>query len=163
MLEQLLDTEIPWNVIFLTIMGCVAFIDVKTMKIPNAIVIPFLITGLLSFTDITDLVFKAGSVLFILIIGYTRIMGMGDLKLWMCMAVFMGLLDSIYAIGIAALLFIIFCLVTDYKSSIKTMWLLKNQILYERKIKKFDQKAYPFGPFMAAGSLAIMVWRFYSA
>lgn len=161
MIEKMIGITIPWNVIFLIFLTIAAVVDAKTSKIKNVIVVPMLLIGILSFSNTADLLFKIGSIIFILIIGYTRIMGMGDLKLWMGMAVYMGLLDSIYAIGAAAALFILFYLITDYKESVKILRIFKNQVLYEKKIERFEQKAHPFGPFMAVGSLVIMVWRFY--
>ena len=162
MIENVIGMNISWNYIFCVFLIVVAVIDAKTSKIPNKIVIPVLIFGLLGAKDIVDLLFKIGSVFLILIIGYTRIMGMGDLKLWMCMAVYIGLLDSIYAIGIAAAVFVLYYLIAEHKETVKTLKLFKNQILYEKKIVKFEQKSYPFGPFMAIGSFVIMIWRYYA-
>lgn len=161
MLNEMLGIEIPWTLILFAILISAATADVLTMKIPNIITIPAIFLGLMSVKDYADLIFKIIAIVVIAIIGYTRIMGMGDLKLWMATATFIGLLDSIYAIGIASALFIIILLLFDYKATIKTMRIFKNQILYQQKIKKFDQKAYPFGPFMALGVIIMVIWRIY--
>ncbi len=59
-------------------------------------------------------------------------MGLGDIKLWMVMAMFLGFIKSCYVIGLAALLLILHQFIKNWKNtmniltiSLKDFWLTK--------------------------------------
>jgi leader peptidase (prepilin peptidase)/N-methyltransferase len=134
------------GIILTSILLVVSFIDWEFMIIPNIIVLPFTLVGLiLSTLNITlvnpakwwlPLAFCAGSFAFMLIVHliYPKGMGMGDVKLALMLGAFLvknvitGLFLGFLIGSIAGIIFILF--------------------------KKKTLKAYiPFGPFISIGGL----------
>ncbi|MBN1298821.1 MAG: prepilin peptidase [Actinobacteria bacterium] len=134
------------GIIFVSVVIVVSFIDWEFMIIPNIIVLPFTLAGLiLSLTRIllvnpsawwTPFVFSAGAFIFMLIIHiiYPRGMGMGDVKLSLMLGAFLvknvivGLFMGFLIGSIAGIIFMIF---------------------KKKTLKQFI----PFGPFLSAGGL----------
>jgi len=129
-------------VFFGTILILISFIDIKHKIIPNKIIIPSILIGLvlqiLFFSNKTMqwVIFSVGAGLFFLIISliYHEGMGMGDVKL----ATFLGVLlgkNVLLAIAIAFVMGALFSI-----------------ILLIFKIKRIKDKI-PFAPFLAIGAI----------
>ena len=131
------------SIVFTSSLIVISFIDWEFMIIPNAVVFPLTLAGLV-FSIAADpvkwwmpLAFCAGAFLFMLIIHliYPKGMGMGDVKLAMMLGAFLvkgviaGIFFGFIAGSIAGIIFIL--------------------------IKKKSLKQYiPFGPFLSIGGLA---------
>lgn len=117
--------------------------DIRTMKIPNRIVL----TGAMAGIFITALsggrmalAYVALELFFIFLFGTLGIMGMGDLKLWMMATTFIPLKHSAAGVSIGAAFLIAYGLIRDRRY--------------------IPQKGYPFAPFMTVGMIIAWILRF---
>jgi leader peptidase (prepilin peptidase)/N-methyltransferase len=130
------------GIILASILITVSFIDWDFMIIPNIVILPFTLVGIV-LNIVQDpqkwwmpLVFSAGAFVFMFIIHiiYPRGMGMGDVKLALMLGAFLarqvivGLFAGFMIGSVAGIIFIIF---------------------KKRSLKQFI----PFGPFLSAGGL----------
>lgn len=128
-------------------------IDNKTRKIPNALILTGIITAtifdiFLMPISLSNMGLKWICVIFLFFLGMLRLMGFGDMKLWMVMSLYYGLLHSSLIIGFAAIIFIFHHFVTD-KSARRIVFLSVAQIFQKDTFKVIEQKSYPFGPYIA--------------
>ena len=136
----------------LLILLCIVTItDIKDKKIPNVIVFPGMAAGLfLSFTDAKSTLWRLAGMGVIFFIGMLGAAGLGDIKLWMMIVAFIGFPNSLWCIGIAAMLMLIYGLIFKRKDTLKE---LKN------KQEEKKQNIYPFAPFILISTICIFAWR----
>ncbi len=117
--------------------------DIRTMKIPNRIVLMGAIAGIF-ITALSDgrmaLASSALELFFIFFFGTLGIMGMGDIKLWMMVTTFLPLKYSAAGVSIGAAFLIAYGLIRDRRY--------------------IPQKGYPFAPFMTVGMIIAWILRF---
>lgn len=72
--------------------------DVQYRRIPNEVVLCGAAAGFLTCGSLYTFLWRILALLFLFCLGYFRIMGMGDLKLWMMITIFTGLRNSCFII-----------------------------------------------------------------
>ncbi len=135
------------GIILCSVLIVISFIDIEFKIIPNVIVLPFALVGLITniVFDLRNwwmpLAFSVGAFLFMLIIHliYPRGMGMGDIKLSLMIGAFL-------VKNVIAALFLGFLAGSIYGLSLLA--------LKGRKLKQ----AIPFGPFISLGSVISLFW-----
>ena len=138
-------------IILLTLMAITAFTDIKEKKIPNLIVFPGMAVGLfVSFNGWKDTLFKICGMTIIFFIGMLGAAGFGDIKLWMMTIAFIGFENSLWCVGIAAVLIIIYGIIFKKSDTLK-------ELTYKKEIKKSN--IYPFAPFVLIGTTCVFIWR----
>lgn len=141
--------------VLFSILLTITIIDAKTMRIPNVIIIFGLTMGLIYrivsaiyYQDITiiakgiigmftGVAIIGGIMLFSFLVFKKEGMGMGDLKLLGMIGLFVGSVYTLYAILFAVLLGGFYAVVILFKK---------------------DEELFPFGPFLAAGTLIALLW-----
>jgi len=145
-----LSVETLNGIILCSLLTVVSFIDVYFRIIPNVIVLPFTVVGLIIniFSNLPrwwlPLAFSAGAFLFILIIHliYPRGMGMGDVK-------FSLMIGAYLVKSVTVALFLGFLV-----GSIYGLFLI---LIKRKKLKQ----TIPFGPFISIGSVIALFWGDY--
>ncbi len=135
------------GVILCSTLVLISFIDIEFKIIPNVIILPLVIPGLIISIILNlkewwmPLAFSAGAFLFMLIIHliYPAGMGMGDVKLSLMIGAFL-------VRSVIAALFLGFLMGLIYGVSLI--------IIKKRKLKQ----AIPFGPFVSLGSIIALFW-----
>ncbi|MEA2016472.1 MAG: prepilin peptidase [Actinomycetota bacterium] len=135
------------GIILCSVLVLISFIDIEFKVIPNVIVLPFTVVGLLLsiFLNLEEwwfpLAFSAGAFLFMFIIHLIspRGMGMGDVKLSLMIGAFL-------VRNVAAALFLGFMAGSIYGLSL---------IILKKKGLKHQV---PFGPFISLGSIIALFW-----
>lgn len=123
--------------------------DYLYRKIPNWLICLGLIIGwLFSPCSIPERIL---SLLALFIIGMFGLMGMGDIKLWMVIALFLGFIDSCYVMGLAALLLILHQFIINRKNTLNILTISFKDFWLTKRIKIFDQKSYAFSPYILIG------------
>ena len=123
--------------------------DLKYRIIPNWLLCIGGIIGLLSPRTMCSYTEK--------IIGMFHLMGMGDVKLWTVMAMYIGLIKSVCIMGIAAVFLILFQLLRNRRETVKLLTISINDLLLTKKIHYFEQDTYPFSPYIFAGYVFGMI------
>ena len=78
--------------------------DIRFRRIPNGLVFPGMAAGfLLTWSGFPDFGWKLLMILFLYFFGMLGLMGMGDLKLWMMEAAFVGAARSTLSVLFASL------------------------------------------------------------
>lgn len=95
--------------------------DLKYRIIPNWLLCIGGIIGLLSPRTMCSYTEKIICIVVIFIIGMFHLMGMGDVKLWTVMAMYIGLIKSVCIMGIAAVFLILFQLLRNRKETAKLL------------------------------------------
>ena len=129
--------------------------DYLYQKIPNWLICIGLIIGLISSPYS---IFERVLSLFILfIIGMFGLMGLGDIKLWMVMAMFLGFIKSCYVIGLAALLLILHQFIKNWKNTMNILTISLKDFWLTKKIRIFDQISYAFSPYILISFVILQV------
>lgn len=144
------------------IMLIASYTDIKYMKIPNILFFTGIILCLLYdfvFMPISykEIIAKAVFIIALFFFGSLRLMGIGDIKLWMVITGILGIKESLLIIIIALLMFIIYGLIKDYSDNIKVVVLSITQLKNKEKVRIDNQKAYPFAPFMAIPTILVCI------
>ncbi|MFZ3102850.1 MAG: A24 family peptidase, partial [Desulfitobacteriaceae bacterium] len=143
------DARVFWHLIFIAFLIALSFIDLDTMRLPDVLVLPLLIMGLLgaSFLPGTPNWLESlltavgtGGGFWLITKIYPQGMGLGDVKFVAALGAFLGFPNIILAIFIASLLGSVVGL---------SMLLLR--------LSQFKQQI-PFGPFLASGALVALFW-----
>jgi len=137
------------GILLCSVLIVISFIDIDFKIIPNVIVLPFTLVGLIIniASDLRywwmPLAYCAGAFLFMLIIHliYPRGMGMGDVKLSLMIGAFL-------VKDVIAALFLGFLTGSIYGISLV--------IIKRRRLKQ----AIPFGPFISLGSIISLFWGY---
>ena len=131
--------------------------DLKYRIIPNWLLCIGGIIGLLSPRTMCSYTEKIICIVVIFIIGMFHLMGMGDVKLWTVMAMYIGLIKSVCIMGIAAVFLILFQLLRNRKETAKVLRISINDLLLTKKIHYFEQDTFPFSPYIFAGYVFGMI------
>ncbi len=124
-------------------------------KIPNWLICLGLIIGwLFSTCSIPERIL---SLLALFIIGMFGLMGMGDIKLWMVIALFLGFIDSCYLMGLAALLLILHQFIKNWKNTMNILTISLKDFWLTKKIRIFDQISYAFSPYILISFVILQV------
>lgn len=129
--------------------------DYLYRKIPNWLICLGLIIGwLFSTCSIPERIL---SLLALFIIGMFGLMGMGDIKLWMVIALFLGFIDSCYVMGLAALLLILHQFIKNWKNTMNILTISLKDFWLTKKIRIFDQISYAFSPYILISFVILQV------
>ena len=124
-------------------------------KIPNWLICLGLIIGwLFSTCSIPERIL---SLLALFIIGMFGLMGMGDIKLWIVIALFLGFIDSCYLMGLAALLLILHQFIKNWKNTMNILTISLKDFWLTKKIRIFDQISYAFSPYILISFVILQV------
>jgi len=139
-----------------------SYTDIKYMKIPNILFYIGIILCLLFdfiFIPISykEIIAKAVFIIILFFFGSLKLMGIGDIKLWMVITGILGIKESCLIIITALLMFIIYGLINDYSNNIKIVILSIIQFANKEKAQIDNQKAYPFAPFMAIPTILVCI------
>ena len=94
--------------LLLLVLAIASACDIKTRKIPNGLILTGLVTGVL-FSPVGILT-KLFGVFFLFFFGMLHLMGMGDIKLWMVILLYLGFANSCFIVATAALLLILYAI-----------------------------------------------------
>lgn len=124
-------------------------------KIPNWLICLGLIIGwLFSTCSIPERIL---SLLALFIIGMFGLMGMGDIKLWIVIALFLGFIGSCYLMGLAALLLILHQFIKNWKNTMNILTISLKDFWLTKKIRIFDQISYAFSPYILISFVILQV------
>ena len=127
--------------------------DIKKGRIPNTVVLAGVILGFVFRFSIDEWLSILAGLIFIFFFGMLGLMGMGDIKLWMAVMALSNFSASCFIIAGAAALFILYRLLKDRKNAVQVCRLAVESLLANRKIIKFEQKGYPFAPYVLVSCL----------
>ena len=94
-------------------------VDIRTMRIPNAITFPLMslgiaATAIFNTANLSQCIIAMAA---LFLFGATGLVGLGDIKLLMVVASTCGIMFTIVTIGIAAITLLVKELITDYKQT----------------------------------------------
>lgn len=138
-----------------------AMTDLKTKKIPNFIFVfgmaSALLFDLLIFPiPVKKILIKGFCIALIFCFGMFRLLGIGDIKLWMILAAYLGFLKSCIAVGIGLVLFIIIHTIGN-RDNQKIMLRAFLQLATEKRIMVSGENGYPLAPCVFIPTLIIAV------
>ena len=142
---------IVFDLVFVTLLIALTMIDIDTFRLPDVLVGYVLANGLLKMivmaepAFISGLIgaFGAGGIFFLIAYFYPEGMGLGDVKFVAALGIYLGYPDVFYAIFIASLLGVILGGI--------------NFLMGKKSLKD----PIPFGPFLAGGSLIVLLGKDY--
>lgn len=88
-----------------------------------------------------------------ILFGMLRIMGMGDLKLWMFLSTYVGFMDSCVIMVAAAILLILYGWLKNKKETTLIFRHLLISFKTKRKPQVIEQTSYAFAPFILTATL----------
>lgn len=140
------------KIIMLPVLFILASIsDIKTQKIPNALFIMGILSGIIFDVmyprQITDMVASYGGMIVIFLIGSFRLIGMGDIKMWMVLTVYEGITKSSCIFLLATLFFIVVQLLIN-PQNLKLMLSGIYQAVKYKKIEITNHNKYEFIPYV---------------
>lgn len=143
--------------VLIAMLGCAACYDVAYYKIPNILPVAGITWGMLSSASVADAVWKIIAVAALFFLGMLRLMGSGDMKLWMATACIVGFGKSL------AVVFISICLLAVYALLVRpqeSKGILKAAV-YSPDVRsgktRIEGSAYPFAPFLFLGAACVYV------
>lgn len=140
------------TVFLLAVLLLAAITDTKYGKIPNKLVFAGMVIGLLFSPSLSALLFKILGIVFLYFFGMLRLMGFGDIKLWMVIVSFSGFLPSCWIVLIGSLLLIGYVMVKNTKEADSIIRITVWQAVHLRKFTRPEQTGYPFAPFLFTGA-----------
>lgn len=143
--------------VFITLLLLCVFYDISERKIPNTLLGAGILMGLLSSQSLTELFWKILAIFFLFFFGMLRLMGMGDLKLWMFLNSFVGFQDSCWIIIIAALLLILFGGIKNRTETVLIFRHILISIQLRKKPEIIEQTTYAFAPFVLAAAVLYLL------
>ena len=130
--------------------------DLKKGIIPNWLCLVIGLGGILSWKSIEETKGHFLVLLFIFVFGYFRLMGMGDIKLWMAVSMYFSFRGTLLIMLLSAVLLIIYALATE-KDAMKTIRLSVSDIALNKRLLVFHQKKYAFAPFLAVSTVVFYI------
>jgi Flp pilus assembly protein protease CpaA len=143
--------------VFITLLLLCVFYDISERKIPNTLLGAGILMGLLSSQSLMELFWKILAIFFLFFFGMLRLMGMGDLKLWMFLNSFVGFQDSCWIIIIAALLLILFGGIKNRTETVLIFRHILISIQLRKKPEIIEQTTYAFAPFVLAAAVLYLL------
>lgn len=130
----------------------VAIFDKTTKKIPNWLILIGMVSGLvfnilIKPISIKEWVIRGIFLIIIFLFGMRRLIGGGDIKLWMTLNILIGAVYSSLSLAIGSVIIIIVALFTDFKGNAPTVFLSLNNIAITKRINTViaTSKGYPLG------------------
>jgi len=140
-------TGLFFDLIFISLLIALAFIDFDTFRLPDMLVLQVALTALANtlvsgepgiWRSLLGAVF-AGGVFLLIFLFYSKGMGLGDVKFVAALGLYIGEPGILAAVFLASILGVIF----------GGLWLA----FYRKNLKE----PLPFGPFLAAGALLVLL------
>lgn len=137
--------------------------DIKDRIIPNVLTLPMIPIGLfLSGFPLTwESIERFVWVIVFFLIGYIRIMGMGDLKLIMAVICLRGIQETSAMFFVGTLLLFVYCLATETETTIRSFKDLYYMFFYHTGMIQRSSKKYPFAAFLAVGYFLVVLVRWF--
>lgn len=136
-----------------------SYFDIKTRKIPNWLCFSSIAIGLFLSRSFTSFVWHMFTLLFLFALSAFRLMGHGDMKLWMAISTYVNFEGTMYIMIIAAVMMIIYAICTSTKSSFNVIKTFYYDFIYNKRICFFDQKDYPFASFLLFACITYVFWK----
>lgn len=126
--------------------------DVRTKKIPNVIFYIGMASSILFDIFLyqrstKELLISYAGAFLVFLFGSFRLLGLGDIKIWMVITAYYGIITSSLIICMASALLIIVAVIKD-KSRVKAVLLGIFQVINRQKIVLAKQEAYAFIPYV---------------
>lgn len=150
------------SIVLITILIIAAIVDVKTMKIPNILILVGLIAGVILnilTIKLSDWILIVIGTIVILIFGFFRLLGMGDIKLWLVINLFEGLKFSAFSVFIASVLLVVVQSIKD-PENFKLAFLATNQLATGQKVVVTDNSPkFAFSPYLLVAVCVLTIIR----
>lgn len=136
--------------------------DHKKKRIPNLLIVIGFLSSImfdLYFYPISskDIFIKIIGICVLFFFGMLRLMGLGDIKLWMVITAYWGIIISSAIITGASLLLIIHrCLFNEKEKEL--VYLSVWQIMHYKKLNIIPQREYPFAPYIFVFTFVYASW-----
>ena len=98
---------LKWLILFIILLIS-SYYDIREKRIPNELIVIGLVVGFLLQKSLFDVFLQICVLILLFFIGMLKIMGMGDLKLWMVISCYTGFADSFIIIAVAAALLMVY-------------------------------------------------------
>lgn len=141
------------NIVLVLLLFICSIYDLKERRIPNDILGVGILFGFLSSGSLIEILWKIVALLFLFFFGMLRIMGMGDLKLWMFLSTYVGFMDSFVIMVAAAILLILYGWLKNKKETTLIFRHLLISFKTKRKPQVIEQTSYAFAPFILTATL----------
>lgn len=149
---------LKWLILFIILLIS-SYYDIREKRIPNELIVIGLVVGFLFQKSLFDVFLQICVLILLFFIGMLKIMGMGDLKLWMVISCYTGFADSFIIIVVAAALLMVYAWFKNRKESVLILNHIKFSILLKERPKIIEQTAYSFAPFILLAAGLYMLWR----
>ena len=158
MLEFIRDPYVNF-IILLSILIIASICDIRTQKIPNILILIGLILGFLQLRNAGEWIIGAFFIILLFFFSITGLIGNGDIKLWMVVSLFTGVLNSCFLMVLAIICFMIYGLFRYKKAAMRT-YIDSLLLLQTKQPLKKDGIKIPFAPFMLCGYLilCLLLW-----
>ena len=145
------------EILLIVLSGVAAVFDLEYRKIPNLVIATGIFCGLVLCQEPKTILIRCIGIVFVFLFGMFQLMGMGDLKLWMAIVAFVGFSRSCFIIVGAAILLLGYAwfFVPGSKQTIK----LTLRQLSLKNVQVFEQKEFPFAPFIFASCVLYGILR----
>lgn len=153
---------IGMEVLTLLILCIASYTDYKYFKVYNWLTLPCIVFGVIltTMSSIQSLIaIVLWSILLIILVGSTRMMGFGDLKLILAILVLRGPALTIYTVLAASMLLLFYAYATcpdeagiAFKNTLSTLF-------FQQPVKIFSRKKYPFAVFLSSGYVLVRVYQ----
>lgn len=155
-----------FTIIFIITVG---IIDKKTSKIPNlliliGIIMSFIFNFLIDKLSLFENCLRIAICILVFFVGMLKILGGGDIKLWMVLNLLIGSVESAVSIMIASILIIIFAVCSDKGNMLKvyiSMLKVKNKD-FSVDVDKKTEKGYPLALFLILPVMIISILKMVS-
>ena len=137
--------------ILLSVTGVAAYCDAREKKIPNWLTFSGMAVGFLFSHSMYEAARKAAGILFLFAFGTFRLMGFGDLKLWMCISCLLGFGDSCIII-LGGELFLIGHALME-RTGRRVLWISVRDVIMTGRVRIFEQQGYAFAPYVVLSAL----------
>lgn len=148
---------LKWLILFIILLVS-SYYDIREKRIPNELIVIGLVVGFLFQKSLFDVFLQICVLILLFFIGMLKIMGMGDLKLWMVISCYTGFADSFIIIAVAAALLMVYAWFKNRKESVLILNHIKFSILLKERPKIIEQTAYSFAPFILLAVGLYMLW-----
>lgn len=143
--------------VLLSVTGIAAYCDAREKKIPNWLTFSGMAAGLIFSHSIYEAVWKAAGLLFLFAFGTFRLMGLGDLKLWMCISCLLGFGDSCIIIFGGEMLLVGHALME--RAGRRVLWISVRDVLMTGRVRIFEQRGYAFAPYVLLSVLLYLIYE----
>lgn len=136
-----------------------SYFDIKTKQIPNWLCFSSMAIGLLLSRSLTSFLIHVITLLLLFALSIFHLMGHGDTKLWMAISTYVTFDGAMYIMIIAALTMIVYAIGSNPRNSFDVIKTFYYDAIYNKRIHFFDQKDYPFAPFLLSACIIYVFWR----